>query len=144
MDKNKIQIWDETYPCQYLETDIANEHLYVLVEESEILSALALCPTNDGAHAVKWMEETADAVYLSRLGVNVNHLQRGLGSLMLDKAKEQAKYLGAKYLRLFVVDFNTPAVQLYAKNGFTKAQGIYEITLEDGRVLLQYGYEIKV
>lgn len=144
MDENKIQIWDEVYPCQYLETDIANDELYALVDGGEILSALALCPTNDGAHAVKWMEDTDDAVYLNRLGVHVNHLQKGLGNLMLDKAKEQAKALGAQYLRLFVVDFNMPAVKLYVKNGFTKAQGIYEIMLEDGRVLQQYGYEVKV
>ena len=40
---------------------------------------------------------------------------------MIDKAKEIAKSLGNEYLRLFVVDINIPAIKLYIKNGFEKA-----------------------
>ncbi len=57
---------------------------------------------------------------------------------------ETAKSFGMEYLRLFVVDINKPAIQLYVKNGFRKVEGVYEEVFEDGFVLREYGYEIKV
>ena len=63
---------------------------------------------------------------------------------MLDKAKEIAQTFGAEYLRLFVVDINIPAIQLYLKNGFVKADGVYDEVFDDGYVLHEYGYEIKL
>ena len=57
---------------------------------------------------------------------------------------ETAKSFGMEYLRLFVADINKPAIQLYVKNGFRKVEGVYEEVFEDGFVLREYGYEIKV
>ena len=51
---------------------------------------------------------------------------------------------GARYLRLFVVDINEPAIQLYEKNNFSKAKGIYDEVFDDGFILHEFGYEIKV
>ena len=45
---------------------------------------------------------------------------------------------------LFVVDVNEPAINLYRKNGFTKASGVYEEVFDDGFMLREYGYEIEV
>lgn len=42
-----------------------------------------------------------------------------------------------------MVDINKPAIQLYNKNGFVKADGIYA-GIFDGYVLNEYGYEIKL
>ncbi|WRK51691.1 hypothetical protein SD457_13895 [Coprobacillaceae bacterium CR2/5/TPMF4] len=36
------------------------------------------------------------------------------------KSKEIARKLNYNYLRLLVVDFNYPAINLYLKNGFVK------------------------
>lgn len=63
---------------------------------------------------------------------------------MVEKAKEIAKSKGFDYLRLFVVDINIPAIRLYVKNGFIKAEGIYDEVFDDGFVLHEYGYEIEV
>lgn len=38
---------------------------------------------------------------------------------------------------------NNPAIQLYVRNGFVKADGICEEVFDDGFVLREYGYEIK-
>ena len=65
----------------------------------------------------------------------------GIGSLMLEKAKEVAKNLGAEYLRLFVADINEPAIQLYIKNGFTKGIGVYNEVIDDDLILHEYGFE---
>lgn len=57
----------------------------------------------------------------------------------MDLVKEQ----GYKYLRLFVVDINKPAINLYLNNGFNQVDGIYEEKIEDF-VLREYGFEIEI
>ena len=143
MDEQDIQIWDDIYPCEFFEEDIKNNQLYVLLNNGEIVSAF-LCKTNTGENAVKWNENHAETFYIDRLGVNIKYLKKGIGGLMLDKAKEMAKTFGAEYLRLFVVDVNIPATQLYEKNGFLKADGVYDEAFDDGFVLHEFGYEIKL
>ena len=49
-----------------------------------------------------------------------------------------------EYLGLFVVDINKSEIRLYVKNRFRKEGGIYEEVFDDGFVLHEYGYEIKV
>jgi ribosomal protein S18 acetylase RimI-like enzyme len=142
MSNNQIEIWDDIYPCEFFEEDIKNEQLYVLYDNDEIVSAFVLCSTNSGEKSVKWQNNAGKALYVDRLGVNVNYTGKGVGSYMITKAKETAKTLGAEYLRLFVVDINEPAVRLYTKNGFTKATGVYDEVIDDELILHEYGYEI--
>lgn len=63
---------------------------------------------------------------------------------MLDKAKEIAKTLDAKFPRLFVVDINIPAIKLYTKKEFAKINGVYNEVFDDGFVLHEYSYEIRL
>ena len=144
MDEQDIQIWDDIYPCEFFEEDIKNNQLYILLKNGEIVSAFVLSDTNSGETAVEWNDNHAKAVYIDRLGVNIKYLKKGLGSLMLDKAKEIAKTLNAEYLRLFVVDINIPAIQLYTKKEFVKVNGVYNEIFDDGFVLHEHGYEIEL
>ena len=144
MNEQNIQIWDDIYPCKFFEDDIKNNQLYILLNNGEIVSAFVLSDTNSGETAVEWNDNHAKAVYIDRLGVNIKYLKKGLGSLMLDKAKEIAKTLNAEYLRLFVVDINIPAIQLYTKKEFVKVNGVYNEIFDDGFVLHEHGYEIKL
>lgn len=144
MNANEIQIWDEIYPCEFFEDDIKNNRLYVLFDHTEIVSAFALCNANSGEHAVTWKEQGGNALYLDRFGVNVNYLRKGIGSSMLTRIKEVAKTKGAAYLRLFVVDINEPAINLYEKNGFNRADGIYDEIIDDELTLHEFGYEIEL
>ena len=144
MNEQNIQIWDDIYPCEFFEDDIKNNQLYILLKNGEIVSAFVLSDTNSGETAVEWNDNHAKAVYIDRLGVNIKYLKKGLGSLMLDKAKEIAKTLNAEYLRLFVVDINIPAIQLYTKKEFVKVNGVYNEIFDDGFVLHEHGYEIKL
>ena len=57
---------------------------------------------------------------------------------------ELAKEKGVEYLRLFVVDINKPAINLYIKNGFKKAEGIYDEIIDDNLTLHEYGFERQV
>lgn len=144
MNEQNIQIWDDIYPCEFFEDDIKNNQLYILLNNGEIVSAFVLSDTNSGETAVEWNNNHAKAVYIDRLGVNVKYSKKGIGSQMLDKAKEIAKTLNAEYLRLFVVDINIPAIQLYTKKEFIKVNGVYNEIFDDGFVLHEHGYEIKL
>lgn len=143
MNKENIHIWDETYPCEFFSNDITNNSLYILTENKEILSAFTLCDSNAGSEFVKWKNENKRALYIDRFGVNINYLRKGIASIMLQKARMLARDQGIEYLRLFVVDINKPAINLYIKNGFQKANGIYEEIIDDDIVLHELGFEIE-
>jgi len=143
MIKNNIQIWDEVYPCEFFQHDIENNRLYILAEDNDIVAAFALCESNDGEGHLKWKDIKEKAIYIDRFGVNVNYLRQGIGGIMLKSAMKLAKQKGAKYLRLFVVDINKPAINLYLKNGFNQVDGIYEERIDDS-VLYEYGFEIEI
>ncbi len=145
MNRNNISIWDEIYPYEFFKDDIENNRLYLLVEEhDDIVAAFALCESNAGEGYVKWENANDKALYLDRFGVNVNYSRRGIGSIMLKYAIKLTKQKNAKYLRLFVVDINNPAINLYLKNGFKQVDGIYEERIDDDLILLEYGFEIEV
>lgn len=94
MNEQDIQIWDDIYPCEFFEEDIKNSQLYVLLNNGEIVSAFVLCPVSLGENAVKWNDNDAEVLYIDRLGVNIKYSKKGIGSLMLDKAKKIAKTFG--------------------------------------------------
>ena len=145
MDRNNIPIWDEIYPCEFLRDDIENNRLYLLVNEhDDIVAAFALCESNSGESYVKWENDHDKALYLDRFGVNVGYSRRGIGSIMLKHAITLTKQKNAKYLRLFVVDINKPAINLYLKNGFSQVAGVYEERIDDDLILREYAFEIKV
>ncbi|GAA0077653.1 hypothetical protein UT300005_20310 [Clostridium sp. CTA-5] len=145
MNRNNIPIWDEIYPCEFFRDDIENNRLYLLVEEhDDIVAAFALCESNTGESYVKWENANDKALYLDRFGVNVDYSRRGIGSIMLKHAITVTKQKKAKYLRLFVVDINKPAINVYLKNGFRQVDGIYEERIDDDIILHEYGFEIEV
>lgn len=142
MNANHINIWDEIYPCEFFEDDIKSKQLYVLLDSEEtILAAFVLCPSSGGADCARWEIQHAKALYLDRLGVNVERQREGIGQTALREAVDMAGRLGAEYLRLFVVDNNEPAIRLYEKAGFQKAGGSYDEVIDDDLVLHELGYE---
>ncbi|NFS06501.1 GNAT family N-acetyltransferase [Clostridium botulinum] len=144
MNRNKIPIWDEIYPCEFFSKDIENNRLYLLVEENDdIVAAFALCESNAGESCVKWENANDKALYLDRFGVNVDYSRRGIGSIMLKHAITLTKQKNAKCLRLFVVDINKPAINLYLKSGFRQVDGIYEERIDADLTLREYGFEIE-
>lgn len=145
MHKSNLFIWDEIYPCAFLSEDIEKHRLYVLADEQQnIAAAFALCEENAGKNYVQWQNAHGKALYLDRLAVHVDYARRGLGSMALRQAAVLARQHNAVWLRLFVVDINQPAINLYLKNGFQQASGVYEEKIEDDLVLQEFGFEIEV
>lgn len=144
MNQTGVAIWDDCYPCEFFSEDIQQQRLFVLVQEQHILSAFALCDTNEGEGFVKWMEPEAKALYIDRFGVNVNDLRKGIAGMMLSYARKIAKERNVRYLRLFVVDQNEPAIRLYEKNGWNRVEGSYDEIIDEDLIFHEYGYEIEV
>ena len=145
MNRNGISIWDEIYPCECFRKDLEKNRLYVLVGENHTIAAsFALCDSSAGDGHVKWNSASSRALYINYLGVNIDYLRRGIGSAALKNAIARTKQKGIDYLRLFVVDINKPAINLYLKNGFTLAEGIYEEKIDEDLTLREYGMEIDV
>ena len=143
MNEHHIQIWDDYYPCEYFPDDVKAKTLYLLTDSDNIVSAFVLCKLHDGEKCINWESTKEKAMYIDRFGVNVDNLRRGIGSMTLKYAMDIAKQRGAKYLRLFVVDINEPAICLYQKNGFTRMTGQYEEKIDDF-ILYEYGFENKL
>lgn len=143
MNAENGRIWDETYPCEYFETDIKNNRLYVLTEEGIILSAFALweLDPSDERNALHWENDPAKALYFGRFGVNADYRKGGIGSIMIANAAATAKAKGAEYLRVFVAENNKPAISFYLKNGFEKTNVIYDEALDEDFILRQFGFE---
>ena len=60
-----------------------------------------------------------------------------------DDIANNCLYILVEYLRLFVVDINKPAINLYIKNGFQKADGIYDEIIGGDIILHELGFEIE-
>lgn len=124
MDETGIRIWDDVYPCEFFEDDIANERLYVVTAGEDVAAAFALCDSHPGEGFVQWRDGRGKALYVDRLGVDVGYRGLGVGGLALGHAKTLARKRGAEYLRLFVVDANEPAIRLYGRSGFVRRPGV--------------------
>lgn len=143
MNKNKIEIWDELYPCSLFKSDIEQGQLYLLCDGDTIVSVLALADGKDeGEGTIEWQNSAQRAKYVLRFGVNVRCRHRGLARLTLEKAAELARSHGAEVLRLLVVDFNTPARNLYEKCGFALRPGEAILQFDDGSTLRELGMEL--
>lgn len=143
MEENGVHIWDDYYPCELLEDDIEQGRLYGLFLENRPIAGFALCSSNDGWEKVQWAESEGTALYMERLGVDVEYLRRGYASEMLQKAVEVTRERGADYLRLFAAVSNPPSLALYRKNGFRQAEGIFYEQIDENWILPEYGFERK-
>ena len=144
MTKNNIKIWNKYYPFEEFKDEIEQERLYLLVQEGDIVSAFVLFENIEGQENFNW-KEAKPAVYMGSLGVNVEFLKKGIGTLSLEKAKELSKQRGAKYLRLTAAESNGIAINFYLKNGFKKVDGLYQEYSETlKRTINQIGLEIKL
>ena len=137
-----VHIWDDYYPCQLLEGDVALGRLYALFDGEEPMGAFALCSESAGAQQVQWEVQDARAFYIERLGVGVDHLRKGVASLLVNGGAERAREQGADYLRLFAALNNRASLGLYRKCGFRQAQGIYREVIDPTWTIEEYGFEL--
>ena len=141
MYKNNIKIWNDYYPNEVFKSDIENNYLYLLKEDNTIIVCFTLYEHKDVEKDIMWEKKESKAFLLNRVGVNINYLHQGIGKEIINSACKIAKENGAKYLRLLVSDINTPAINLYTKCNFKKANGIHEEKINDNFSIYEYGFE---
>ena len=144
LNSKNIQIWDDVYPARCFEEDVASKRFYLCFEKKALACAFVLLESCKGEGAVVWESNGAKSLYLYRLAVRTDLLRSGLGTRAMRIAEDISREKGAQYLRLFVVDFNTPALKMYEKCGYKRAQGEYVDVFDGGVCLTEYGYEIKL
>lgn len=145
MIKCGITFWNEYYPYEEFPTDIKNKNLYLLTNNKVIIGVFVLTDSNLCKDSLKWSNIDEKAIYLMRVGVNVNFLRQGIGAEIINQSKKIAICKGAKYLRLLVVDSNYPAINLYKKQGFKQVDGINREYIEErNETINELGFEIKI
>lgn len=144
INDTNLCMWDEDYPISCFEEDIDNKCLHILTDGEAIAGAVAICESGECDEKMRWKDIGAKALYLFRLGVNVNYKGKGIGNILVQEAMKSIKKRGVEYLRLFVVIDNLPAIKLYERNGFRRVDGIFEELIDENRVLREYGYEIAI
>ncbi len=146
LKQNGINIyWNEYYPYEeFEEFDIKNKNLYLLEDENQIVAAVGIYESANGSENFNWKTKSP-ALYIARLAVAVDFLRKGYGSKLIETAKQIAKEKSAKSLRLMVVETNKPAILLYEKNGFSKADGLYsEYSPTNDVFINEIAYETKL
>ena len=105
--------------------------LYTARDGGEIIGSIALTP---GADHILCIHEVA---------VRPDCLRQGIGRALLDFAAKEAAARGAKALRLYVWEGNTPAIRVYEKNGFIRI-GKEDIGLREFGLDWFYLYEKQI
>ena len=144
MTNDGIVMWNEEYPESALIDDVNDGELYLLKEGSELLGAFALNTIALGEKHVKWQDNAAKTIYLKRMAVNAIMQGKGVARLLIQYAKDEARSKGYEYLRLFVVDYNEPAINLYRSENFIQADGVYEDNLTENLRFIELALEIKL
>ena len=115
--------WNE----QGLSDELTNEtaHFLVLEADGEVVGYI-------GTFVV------IDSCYVSNIAIMPQYRRRGFGQLLLQRACENARDLGALSISLEVRPSNSPAIALYEKLGFEEIglrKGFYREPKEDALIL---------
>jgi ribosomal protein S18 acetylase RimI-like enzyme len=145
MQRKGIILWNDYYPFEEFPSDIETQKLYVITHGDELVAAFCLYDAANGQDCFEWKDKNAKAIYLFRVGVNVDFQRQGIGALVLKNASEIAKRSNAKFLRLLVSDTNTTALAFYCKNGFTQVAGVYNEFSEALNInIVELGFEMEL
>lgn len=106
--------------------------MYVLEEDGEICASMILNHFQAEEYGeIDWIYpgEGEEILVIHTLCIPPQKAGRGYGQQMVDYAKDFARKLGCKAMRIDTYAHNEPAKSLYKKNGFRIA-GYYESLLE--------------
>ena len=137
--RKEVSIWYDGYPMNMLEGDIEKDWLYVLVDDNELVGAVALTSEFTHEQHFNWKVEGA-GIYVNRLGVFMPFQGKGYAKKFMNLIKEFAIENGYKAVRLMVNHHNAPAIATYEKSGFIWTGDAYVPPLFPKETIL--GYEL--
>lgn len=115
--------------------DCAREYLYsgallLALEDGEPAGSVGLTKNPSAEDGFPGAPAFDDAVwYIHVLAVHPERQRRGVGSALLLAAEGHARSQGARFMRLYVWEGNSPAIQAYEKSGYTCIQQGVDIGL---------------
>ncbi len=138
--------WEKfVYPSDgFIRSSIERGELYVGLLSGEIVGAMSVNGEGtEGYEGAPWGVNAARGEFsvIHALGVLPSHHGRGFARGLVAAAKDVARGLGGKALRLDVLDGNLPAVKLYESEGFrfvSRVKLFYEDTGLTDFLLYEY------
>lgn len=138
--------WEKfVYPSDdFIRSSIERGELYVGLLIGEIVGAMSVNGEGtEGYEGAPWGVNAARGEFsvIHALGVLPSHHGRGFARGLVATAKDVARGLGHKALRLDVLDGNLPAVKLYESEGFrfvSRVKLFYEDTGLTDFLLYEY------
>ncbi len=138
--------WEKfVYPSDgFIRSSIERGELYVGLLIGEIVGAMSVNGEGtEGYEGAPWGVNAARGEFsvIHALGVLPSHHGRGFARGLVAAAKDVARGLGHKALRLDVLDGNLPAVKLYESEGFrfvSRVKLFYEDTGLTDFLLYEY------
>lgn len=124
MHENGLDLWNDYYPSEELESYINANKLFVLKDNTEIISFFALTKDDECSDHFKWNVES-NFLFLSMFTINVDFLHKGYGRKTLELLFNKLKEENYKALKLSVYEKNDSAINLYNKMGFKYVEGEY-------------------
>lgn len=145
MRRNGLNFWNETYPYEEFANDIKRGHLYLVVDEDVIVATLCFDNDIEEPGSLEWEAPNARAVYLNRVGINVNYLNKNVGVLILKYTKLYAMDSGKDYMRLVTAKENAAAINFCKENGFVEVPGERTFSSDTlGQAVVEIGLEYKI
>ncbi|MET1258647.1 GNAT family N-acetyltransferase [Flagellimonas sp. DF-77] len=127
MSANGIDQWNEHYPSRSaFETDLAQEALFVKIENSELIGAIVVSEHMDAEyHAIDWLTENDRNAYIHRVCIHPDHQGKGHARQLMDFAEQQARRMGCVSVRLDTFSLNTRNQRFYEARGYHRLGDVY-------------------
>lgn len=125
--KETVVVWPG-FERSMVEREIAENHQWKLIIDGQVACVWATTFSDEQI----WEERNVDpAIYIHRIATNPDFRGRNMVKSIVDWAKEHAKSLGKKYVRLDTVGENKKLIAYYEKMGFDFL-GMYELSNTEG------------
>ncbi len=137
-----IDQWQNGYPNAAVVTeDIERSQSFVVVEDGRVIATFAMLtdgePTYDIIFDGQWQTDGghADYIALHRVAISVACRGRGISTKIIEYAKESARALGRRSLRIDTHEGNVVMRKMLERHGFVHCG---TILLEDGAPRVAY------
>lgn len=140
------EIWEEHY-LKILSQEQIDYMLDLFYSEekinSELEEGIVWELLWDGENLIGYLvyKIETEKIYISKIYLKAETRGKGLGKLLLNRAKELAKHHQKKSIYLNVNKYNVDSIAFYERNGFTKVdEGVFDIG--NGYVMDDYILEL--
>ena len=115
VDTFGLMHWSKPYSKEKIEQDIENKDVYIVKSNGQNVATFML--SEDTSY---YFEEIRDknAVYLSKLAVNPDVVNSGIGTMCMNYIEETCRQNNKTKVRLDVYDKSAQAVNFYIKMGY--------------------------